>query len=151
MTAITLPEGFELVLANVVLSILVLHGQASVSMRHRKRAGVKYPQLYASKEEADKNVAAFKFNCAQRVHQNSLETFPQVMLLSFIVGTSYPRAAAMLGFVWNLGRVGYTYGYLQSPQKRSRYGGFLSSASLVGLFSTAAYMAWGWVKAELSL
>ncbi|KAH8836090.1 hypothetical protein DL96DRAFT_108020 [Flagelloscypha sp. PMI_526] len=151
MAPIEIPDGFELILANVVFSCIVLQAQAFLSMGYRKPAGIKYPQLYASKEEEEKSPAAFKFNCAQRVHQNSLETFPQATMLIFIAATNYPRIAAVLGFVWNLGRIGYTYGYLKSPQKRGTYGGFLSSWSLKGLFLITTYMAFGWVKTEMSL
>jgi glutathione S-transferase len=35
----------------------------------RKASGIKYPQMYASKEEQDKSKEALKFNCVQRAHQ----------------------------------------------------------------------------------
>lgn len=37
----------------------------------RKDSGIKYPQMYASKEEQEKSKEALKFNCVQRAHQVS--------------------------------------------------------------------------------
>ncbi|KAH8835838.1 hypothetical protein DL96DRAFT_1575771 [Flagelloscypha sp. PMI_526] len=149
MGPIVLPEGFHLILANLVATCMLLQVQIFMSEGHRKRAGVKYPQQYASKEEQERNPAAFKFNCAQRVHQNTLELFPAIIVMSCVVGTTYPRTAAILGFVWNLGRVGYTYGYMKAPEKRNKYGGLFGSFAGLGLILTSLYVTGNWVAAEL--
>ncbi|KAH8835837.1 hypothetical protein DL96DRAFT_1575767 [Flagelloscypha sp. PMI_526] len=149
MNPIVLPEGFHLILANLVATCILLQIQISISMKYRKKAGVSYPQLYANKEEQENNPAAFKFNCAQRIHQNTLENFPAIIVLSCVVGTTFPLAAAILGFVWNVGRVGYTYGYMKAPEKRNRYGGHLASFSGLGLVLTSSYVTGRWIAAEL--
>lgn len=59
----------------------MLTWQSIVVGKYRKAANVPYPQAYAEKAEADASLDAKKFNCAQRAHQNTLESIPIVFAL----------------------------------------------------------------------
>jgi len=69
-----------------------------------------YP-AYADTAEAKANPAAMKFNCAQRAHQNTLESVPHTLLSILFAGLRYPTAATALGSLWVFGRLVYTMGY----------------------------------------
>jgi glutathione S-transferase len=47
----------------------------------RRKAGIAYPIMSATKEEAEKDQNKHLFNCAQRVHYSSLEVFPPFITL----------------------------------------------------------------------
>ncbi|EJU06298.1 MAPEG-domain-containing protein [Dacryopinax primogenitus] len=99
----------------------------------RRKAGVKYPQLYADKAEQEKSLDAMKFNCAQRAHANTLENLPGVLFATMLSGVYFPTATAATCGVWVVGRLLYTIGYSTgNPAKRNAYGGWLSSLSLLG-------------------
>ncbi|KAK4053084.1 hypothetical protein OIV83_001819 [Microbotryomycetes sp. JL201] len=121
--------------------LLVLWQSMNVST-HRKRAGVKYPTVYASDELAEKSLDAKKFNCAQRAHGNTLENLPTFLFNLLFVGLTYPRAATALGATWLVGRVLYTIGYTSGvPAKRNSNGGMLHALAHVGLLGTSFYIA----------
>ena len=52
-----------------------------------------------------------RFNCAQRAHQNTLESVPHTLFTILFAGLRYPTAATALGSVWVFGRLIYTTGY----------------------------------------
>jgi len=88
----------------------------------RKPSGIKYPNAYATPEEAAKNPAAFKLNCAQRAHSNFLEQLTTTLATLLISGLKFPLTAAGIGAVWSLGRVIYARGYVKNgPEGRRRY------------------------------
>ncbi|OAP65204.1 hypothetical protein AYL99_01176 [Fonsecaea erecta] len=112
--------------------------QGNVVTRFRKPAGVPYPNLYASHEQAKESQAAYKFNCAQRAHGNLLENMPQTMAYMLFAGLEYPTATAALGAAWVVCRIAFAYGYISSQKKNGsgRYigGGFwLLQGGLWGL------------------
>ncbi|KZT62847.1 membrane-associated proteins in eicosanoid and glutathione metabolism [Calocera cornea HHB12733] len=101
----------------------------------RTASGIKYPQLYAEKAEAEKSLAAMKFNCAQRAHANTLEVLPHILTGTLLSGLYYPIPAAALCATWVVGRVLYTIGYSSGiPSQRNKSGGWLSSVGLLGTF-----------------
>jgi len=107
-------------LAGVSVGWLTMWQGINVS-RYRKAAKIAYPQLYAEKSEAAASIDAYKFNCAQRAHQNTLETVPQTLFLLIFAGLEHPIAAASLSGLWLLGRVLYTLDYSTGdPAKRVR-------------------------------
>ena len=85
-------------------------------IRARKEFNVKYPTLYSPDND--------KFNCIQRAHQNTLETYPQFLMLLLIGGLQYPRFAAGAGVVALLGRIAYAKGYSTGDPEKRRWGGF---------------------------
>ena len=76
-------------------------------MKARKKYGVKYPNLYAP--PGHKNEEAF--NCAQRAHQNTVESQALFLVELVIVGLFYPLFAATCGALYSVGRILYGYGY----------------------------------------
>ena len=76
-------------------------------MQARKKYGIKYPNLYAP--PGHKNEEAF--NCAQRAHQNTVESMPLFLVELVLVGLFYPLFAASCGALWSVGRILYGYGY----------------------------------------
>jgi len=110
----------------------------------RKKYGVAYPALYASKETAPtlSDDDRQKFNCVQRGHQNSLEMLPSFLGLLAAAGIKYPATSAGLGAAYLLGRVFYFRGYSSgNPEKRVNYGTSLMYVGVLGLAITAAKAA----------
>lgn len=123
------PE-YGYVLAVGVASALVNQWHGFNVVKYRKAAGIKYPVLYASNEEAQKNPAANQFNCAQRAHGNYLENFPNFLVLLAVAGLQYPTLSAGAGALYLVGRVTYALGYSTGdPSKRTK-GAF----AYIGLF-----------------
>ena len=99
-------------------------------------AGVKYPKLYADASDGE---AGNKFNCAQRGHQNMLESYPQFLTLLILLGLVYPITSATLGAIWCVARIGYFRAYATGdPKKRLPWFG-ASSLSLLALIFTTIY------------
>ncbi|KAF6030851.1 hypothetical protein EB796_010838 [Bugula neritina] len=71
------------------------------------------------------------FNCIQRVHQNTLEDYPQFLALIFLGGLKHPSVSAGAGLVIILGRVFYALGYYTGDQSKKRRGGFMILGKLV--------------------
>ncbi|KAF8524708.1 membrane-associated proteins in eicosanoid and glutathione metabolism [Hysterangium stoloniferum] len=127
-------------LAGVSVGWLTLWQGINVS-RYRKAAKIVYPQLYAEKSEAAASTDAYKFNCAQRAHQNTLETVPQALFLLAVAGLKQPIAAASLCGLWVVARVLYTLEYSAGgPAKRYR-GAVLGHVGHLGLLGLATYTA----------
>jgi len=150
MPSIVVPEGYSYVLA-AATSAFWLNVYQTVNVgQARKAAGVKYPNAYAEKAEADSSPAAMKFNCAQRAHQNTLEAVPTFLFLQLFAGLKYPYFAAGLGAAWVAGRVIYTMGYSTGdPAKRNTIGGPLSSLAYAVLGFTSTYVAFELITAGL--
>ncbi|RDB18551.1 Microsomal glutathione S-transferase 3 [Hypsizygus marmoreus] len=120
MTTITVPEGLQYVAVALLATVLVLWWQNLTVREWRKRSGIKYPQLYAEKAEAEASKDALIFNCAQRAHYNTLENIPVIYATTLLTALKYPILAASACSVWILGRIAYTLGYVSTgdPQKR---------------------------------
>jgi glutathione S-transferase len=108
--ALGLPTGYPWVLALTTGSIFLNIWQSTLVSAARKKAGIKYPQMYASKEEEARSKEAKIFNCTQRAHQNTLESAHHFILLTLIAGFRYPRVAVGLASLNLIGRVMYTLG-----------------------------------------
>lgn len=77
----------------------------------RKSLGIKYPLMYSEKHP--------EFNCAQRVHQNTLENIPFFLVTLLLGGLRHPCLAGGFGGVFLVGRVIYSLGYYSGqPEKR---------------------------------
>ncbi|KAI8458015.1 hypothetical protein BY996DRAFT_6874574 [Phakopsora pachyrhizi] len=107
--------------------------QVMAVSKARKAAKVPYPETYATREEAKADLLKMKFNCAQRSHQNTLETLPFFLFSLLFSGLRYPRFSASCGAIWVLGRVVYTLGYnTGDPSKRVR--GAFHNLGILGQF-----------------
>lgn len=49
-----------------------------------------------------------QFNCAQRAHQNTLESVPFILASTAFLGLFHPKAATAGALSWVFGRIFYT-------------------------------------------
>jgi glutathione S-transferase len=91
-------------------------------MQARKKYGIKYPNLYAP--PGHKNEEAF--NCAQRAHQNTVESQALFLVELVIVGLFYPLFAATCGALYSVGRILYGYGYAKNGPDGRLIGSLIS-------------------------
>lgn len=134
------PEYGYVVLVLAASFIMNLYLTINVVLA-RKKYDVQYPALYAP--ESHKHAKAF--NCVQRAHQNTLESWAPIMILMLVVGLCAPKPAAAFGGIWVASRFIYGYGYATGgPQGRMLGGGLghLGDFPLIGLaFYHGAKMA----------
>ncbi|KAH6603343.1 mapeg family [Trichoderma cornu-damae] len=130
---LVLPDTYGFVLAAATSTFFAnfLHAQRTAKLRHASK--VAYPNAYASHEQAEKDPAAYKFNCAQRAHANFVENQPSAVGALLIAGLNFPLASAILGAAWTFGRVLYLYGYTSSAGPKGRSSG----AAVAGLADVA--------------
>ncbi|KAK3083952.1 hypothetical protein FSP39_005945 [Pinctada imbricata] len=69
----------------------------------RKKYEVPYPTMYSADSK--------EFNCIQRAHQNTLERYPEFLMLLFVAGLEYPRIAAGAGSLYYASRIAFAMGY----------------------------------------
>ncbi|KAI9454164.1 hypothetical protein BJY52DRAFT_1285864 [Lactarius psammicola] len=134
---INLPAGSSWVAASLFSIIPVLQYQFAVVANARRKAGVRYPQLYAEKAEQEASKDAMKFNCAQRAHQNTLENLPLIVLSTVLSAIHYPTYAAVGCGIWSFSRVLYTMGYSTGEPRRRAVGSLTSLGvqTVLGLFA----------------
>jgi glutathione S-transferase len=94
--------------------------------------------IYSAKLSHDDWV---KFNNAQRVHYNYLEGIPLVLVAELVAGLFFARYAALLGFVYIVGRLVYGIGYRSSGAKGRLVGVLLLDLALLALLVLAFYGA----------
>lgn len=109
---------------------------ASTVMKARKTHNVKYPKLYADGDSK----SAIAFNCAQRAHQNTLESLPLTAVSMLACATVYPVASAALGAVWSLGRIVYIRGYAANGPEGRMLGGLISHLGDLPLLLMSLYV-----------
>jgi len=96
----------------------------------RVKHGIKYPLVY-NPENGGNNI----FNCVQRAHQNTLETYPTFLMLLFTGGISLPRMTSAAGTAYVFGRILYAQGYYTGkPENRLRGTPFYLPSLLTLLF-----------------
>ncbi|KAH9950991.1 membrane-associated proteins in eicosanoid and glutathione metabolism [Amylocystis lapponica] len=131
------PDSIAYPAAAIVSTFYLSAWQMVKVGRARKTARIPYPQLYAEKAEAAASNAVQIFNCTQRAHQNTLESFTGYSreISTTIMALNYPIAAAGLCGCWTIARVLYTIGYSTGdPARRNLMGAAgLSAVSLIGL------------------
>jgi len=139
-TTVTIPQGFQYVGASILSTVFVLVGQILTVSKMRKRSGIKYPQLYAEKAEVAASKDALIFNCAQRAHQNTLETLPIIYVTTILTGLKYPILAASACGMWSVSRIAYTRGYVSGdPNRRTGVVYKFGSISMIVLFLSSVY------------
>ncbi|TPX15126.1 uncharacterized protein E0L32_004684 [Thyridium curvatum] len=137
---ITLPTEYSYVLAVASSSFLLGTYHYILTAVARGKAKVPYPVAYASKEEADKDPAVFKFNCAQRAQSNFVENHSGWLGALLISGLRFPVASAGLGAVWVVARVLYGQGYTSKKGPKGRIlGSSLASLTDLSLRVMAVY------------
>ncbi|XP_071495523.1 glutathione S-transferase 3, mitochondrial-like [Diadema antillarum] len=132
MATVTLSADFAYVMLTGVASVIMLAFLGERVGVARKIHKVEYPMMYSPDN--------MLFNCSQRAHQNTLENYPQFLMLLFLAGIGFPRAASVCGLVWIVSRFSYAYGYYTGdPAKRMRgVYGYIGLLGLLGLSITNA-------------
>ncbi|KAI9495147.1 hypothetical protein BDB00DRAFT_254512 [Zychaea mexicana] len=133
MVDILVPSEYGYILIVAILSIIQLNVFGIATFTARKRAGVPYPQEYAEKAEAEADFDKHLFNCKQRVHQNTLESFPGFAVLLFSGGLTCPKTTASAGAIYLLSRVFYNHGYSTGTVEKRGHGRFGVLGTLVML------------------
>ena len=107
----------------------------------RKKLDIKYPEMTSHGKHPE-------FECAQRVHQNTLELLPFFYPALFVGGLRHPKAAAALGALFLVGRVVYSIGYWSGEPKKRLPGALMSMPTLffglTGLAISTASGVLGW-------
>ncbi|CAG0918411.1 unnamed protein product [Notodromas monacha] len=83
-------------------SAIVLSWQSLAVSVMRKKRNVPYPTMYTDD---------VLFNCYQRAHQNTLETYPQFLAFLLLSGIHAPKMSIAAGTSWLIGRIVYACGY----------------------------------------
>ncbi|KAL2143123.1 hypothetical protein VTI28DRAFT_337 [Corynascus sepedonium] len=141
--SIVLPSdyGYVLLAASSTFVINIVHGFLTATSR--KKAAIKYPNAYASAEQAEKDPRAFTFNCAQRAHNNFTENLTPFLGALLISGLKYPTFAATLGGAWSLSRLVFAIGYTSKGPDGRILGSTLATLINFVLVGTSAYTALG--------
>ncbi|KAI3655857.1 hypothetical protein MP638_000917 [Amoeboaphelidium occidentale] len=106
----------------------------------RKKYGVKYPDMGTGRFSAKLSDEQWtEFNNYQRAHYNYVEGVTSVVTLQLLGGLFYPKTQAILGALYILGRIAYTYGY-RTKGPNGRYAGTLIlDLALLGQLGVAVY------------
>lgn len=73
------------------------------------------------------------YNNLQRIHYNYLEIVTAMLVWILISLVSQPLAAAIIGYVFVIGRIIYARGYSKSANRRA-LGAYIADAAIVALF-----------------
>ncbi|KAJ9113504.1 hypothetical protein QFC20_001855 [Naganishia adeliensis] len=139
MASLVLPTNYAYVALTAAGTLWLNLYQVLTVSKARKAAGLKYPIYMAENSVAEKDPKAYKFNCCQRAHANTLENVPTFLFALLYSGLYYPRAAAALGALWLVGRFLYTVGYATGqPERRNKSGGIVHN---IGLMLLSTYVA----------
>mmetsp|Transcript_52737 Transcript_52737/g.115630 ORF Transcript_52737/g.115630 Transcript_52737/m.115630 type:complete len:144 (+) Transcript_52737:43-474(+) len=130
-----IPDEFGYVVITVATSWLMNTFLTVQVAMARKKFNVQYPALYAEKGHAH----ADEFNCVQRAHQNTLESWGPVTILALVNGLVYPVVSAGLFALWQVGRIIYGIGYAKGGPTGRMAGGIISHLGDLPLFLMAFY------------
>ncbi len=93
-----------------------------------------YPDMGSGRYSKDLTYSEwFIFNNWQRCHYNFLEQLTPILIWILISCLYNPLSSGILGLIYLLGRILYTFGYMSTSNKRI-YGAIIMDLSLLGLF-----------------
>ncbi|CAO1636679.1 unnamed protein product [Sympodiomycopsis kandeliae] len=138
---LVVPGGYGYVTLVATGGLWLTTVQGILAGTARKAAKIDYPQAYAEKSQAAASKEAYRFNCVQRSHGNTLENMPTFLFSLLFAGLKHPKVATALGATWLAGRILYTIGYNSGEPKARVKGALPSALGLLGLLGTATYTA----------
>ncbi|XP_062601591.1 glutathione S-transferase 3, mitochondrial-like [Saccostrea cucullata] len=112
----SLPEHYGCVIFTGVASTFINMWMGINVAKARKTYEIPYPNMYSPDNKM--------FNCIQRAHQNTLESYPQFLMLLFIGGLQYPRTSACAGTLYYISRIAFAKGYYTGEPEKRRWGSF---------------------------
>lgn len=129
---VEIPNEFGYVILTIVASMLMLIYLALKVGKARKMYNVPYPTMYHQTNMA--------YNCYQRAHQNTLEVYPQFLVLMLCAGIKYSCASSILGLIWIVSRIVYAHGYYTGDPAKRNLGafGYIGYFGLLGLSISTA-------------
>jgi glutathione S-transferase len=101
----------------------------------RKKYNIQFPAMTSDKHP--------KFNCAQRVHQNTLENMSFFLTNLIVAGLRMPVWAGALGAFWIVGRVIYSIGYYSGEPSKRTPGAIINFISMFLLIFLSIYSGLG--------
>merc|ERR1719499_1773540 len=105
----------------------------------RRKFGVKYPALYATKDHKLSPDDMNTFNCIQRAHQNTLETWAPITILTLLNGLYSPYLASSFMIIYTVGRIVYGLGYKYGGSDGRKYGALLSHLGDIPMLGLTFY------------
>jgi len=133
--AFTPEQGYVILTSAAVGLHCYIQGGAVSSLR--KKYGIEYPDMGSGRYSVKLTEEQwFKFNCAQRAHQNYLEVLPMILSWLLIGGLKYPLYAVGFGVTTIVGRQFYSMGYRNTGPKGRSLGAGISAIGLIGLLVT---------------
>ncbi|CAD5117100.1 unnamed protein product [Dimorphilus gyrociliatus] len=129
---VSIPDNFGYVILTIISSMFMLIYKGLKVGKARKKYNLPYPAMY--------HPDSVVFNCIQRAHQNTLEQYPQFLVLMLFAGIKYPCGATVLGLLWIVSRIVYAHGYYTGdPSKRTRGAfGYIGYFGLIGMSISTA-------------
>ncbi|GBG28100.1 Microsomal glutathione S-transferase 3 [Hondaea fermentalgiana] len=153
-----LPAEYGFVALAVIASTVTVVLQGGSVMEARKLYKVPYPDMYATVIEVDgkkytnaKDPESAKlFNCAQRGHQNALESHYYNLVLAVTGGLAAPVAAAGSLIVATIGFREYARQYrCAGPENRNNKLALCKYIGLLGLLGSNFYLAYVLLASKL--
>ena len=146
-----LTSHFSYVLVAAASTGLVSLYHAYLTGSARKKAGVKYPNAYATAAEAAESKEKQTFNCAQSAHRNFGENQTSFLVTMLISGLNYPMLSAWSGALWVVCRIVYAWGYVASrkPDGKGRLYGLVWEVPHALMLGTAFWTGLSFVKGPL--
>ncbi|ROT78941.1 glutathione S-transferase 3, mitochondrial [Penaeus vannamei] len=134
MVTVQVPAAYGYCVLVAVFSIFVLIWKGVKVGGARKKYKVSYPTMYSKDNDI--------FNCYQRAHQNTLENYPQFLVLLFFGGLYNPIVCAVGGAIWCVARIVYALGYYTGDPKK-RMGGAFGYLGLIAMLYCTVRFATG--------
>lgn len=131
MVTVEIPAQYGYCVLVAVFSIFMVMWKAFKVGGARKKFKIFYPTMYSTTNDV--------FNCYQRAHQNTLENYPQFLLLLLIGGLYNPLVTAAGGAIWCAGRIVYALGYYTGDPKKRMGGSFAYFGLLAMLYTTIRF------------
>ncbi|EKG20450.1 hypothetical protein MPH_02173 [Macrophomina phaseolina MS6] len=114
------PREYGYVVLSACASLFNLMWHAHRTSPFRQAARVPWPhheigrQEISGADKAELKRALHVFNCAQRGLGNYMENLPAFLVALMIAGLRWPVESAIMGALWNFGRVLYAIGYTRN-------------------------------------